>query len=129
MRKKLTLLAVTATLSLAGVLGTAGQANAGGFCSSVLLGSGKACIHGAGHTMATWFTWSEGSAANCTVLRASASQYSAYLTYTVCADPGDVAFSGWDKVGMWGYPEVYNWSTFTSRFGGYFTQCSNSDIC
>jgi hypothetical protein len=129
MRKKLTLLAITTTLSLAGVLGAAGQAQAGNYCSSVLLGSGGTCIHGAGHSMATWFTWTEGSAWHCTNLRGSSSQSSAFLTYTVCASPSDVAFSGWDKVGMWGHPSVYNWSTFTSRFGGYFTQCSNSDIC
>jgi hypothetical protein len=108
---------------------SAGQANAGAFCSSVLLGPGGACIHGAGHSMAYWYVWSEGSASACTVLRSSPSNYSAYLTYTVCSVPGGVAYSGWDKLGAWGYPEVYNWSTFTSRFGGYFVMCENSDLC
>jgi hypothetical protein len=130
MRKKLTLAAVTATLALTGLLGmSAGQAQAGAFCSSTLLPSGGYCIHGAGHTMATWYVWSEGSAAACTVLRGGPQWNSSYLTYTICSQPGQLAVSGLYEVGAWGYPEVYNWSTFTSRFGGYFVTCANSDWC
>jgi hypothetical protein len=129
MRRRLYLLAATAALALTGVLGMAGQANAGNFCSSVFLYPDQACIHGAGHTMATWYAWSEGTARACTVLRGGPYQSSSYRTYTVCSSPGALAFSGWDKVGAWGYPQVSDYSTFPSRFGGYFTTCESVDYC
>jgi len=124
-RKSIAVAAFLVTLVLSLVVASQAQGFAGPFCGTssnpVHLGSGNACIHGAGHSS---YSWLYGQSAGTAYTRAGVSSSSSSVidvVHNTCSSSGGcvAGFTGGGGA-TWpgGYAYLWNHSTFASDFYG-----------